>query len=71
MNSHILLTGAGFSHNWGGYLAKEAFDYLLSVTEHDEDLRRVLWADQAKGFGFEVTLSRLKTVARQGILGAG
>jgi hypothetical protein len=47
--SHILLTGAGFSHNWGGYLAKEAFDYLLGVTETDEDLRRILWADQAKG----------------------
>jgi hypothetical protein len=60
MTSHILLTGAGFSYNWGGYLAKDAFDYLLGVTETDEDLRRVLWADQAKGFGFEVTLSRLR-----------
>jgi SIR2-like domain len=60
MIPHILLTGAGFSHNWGGYLAKEAFDYLLGVTEHDEDLRRVLWADQAKGWGFETTLARLR-----------
>jgi hypothetical protein len=60
MISHILLTGAGFSYNWGGYLAKEAFDYLLGVTEQDDDLRRVLWADRAKGFGFEVTLSRLR-----------
>jgi hypothetical protein len=60
MTSHILLTGAGFSHNWGGYLAREAFDYLLGVTEYDDDLRRVLWADQAKGHGFEVTLSRLR-----------
>jgi len=57
---HILLTGAGFSYNWGGYLAKEAFDYLLGVTEHDEDLRRVLWADQARGVGFETTLARLR-----------
>jgi hypothetical protein len=60
MPPHILLTGAGFSHNWGGYLTKEAFDYLLGVTEHDEDLRRVLWADQAKGWGFETTLARLR-----------
>jgi hypothetical protein len=60
MIPHILLTGAGFSYNWGGYLAKEAFDYLLGVTEHDEDLRRVLWADQAKGLGFEATLARLR-----------
>jgi hypothetical protein len=58
MIPHILLTGAGFSHNWGGYLAKEAFDYLLGVTEFDEDLRSVLWADQAKGF--EATLARLR-----------
>jgi hypothetical protein len=55
---HILLTGAGFSHNWGGYLAKEAFDYLLGVTEQDEDLRSLLWADQA--LGFETTLARLQ-----------
>jgi hypothetical protein len=58
--SHILLTGAGFSYNWGGYLAKEAFDYLLGVTEDDDDVRTLLWADQAKGFGFETTLARLR-----------
>jgi hypothetical protein len=60
MIPHILLTGAGFSHNWGGYLAYEAFDYLLGVTEQDKDLRKVLWSDQAKGFGFETTLARLR-----------
>lgn len=60
MVPHILLTGAGFSYNWGGYLAREAFDYLLGVTEHDDDLRHVLWADQAKGWGFETTLARLR-----------
>ena len=43
---HILLTVAGFSHNWGGYLAKEAFDYLLGVTEHDKDLRSLLWIER-------------------------
>jgi hypothetical protein len=26
---HYLLTGAGFSRNWGGWLANEAFEYLL------------------------------------------
>jgi hypothetical protein len=58
--THILLTGAGFSYNWGGYLAKEAFDYLLGVAEHDDDLRALLWADQAQGLGFESTLARLR-----------
>lgn len=60
MIPHFLLTGAGFSYNWGGYLAREAFDYLLGVTEHDEDLRQVLWADHAKNWGFETTLARLR-----------
>jgi hypothetical protein len=64
--NHILLTGAGFSYNWGGYLAKEAFDYLLGVTEEDEDLRAVLWADQAKGYGFETTLARLRKSYEEG-----
>jgi hypothetical protein len=60
MIPHILLTGAGFSYNWGGYLAKEAFDYLLGVTEPDDHLRRLLWAHQAKGWGFEITLAVLR-----------
>jgi len=29
----VLLTGAGFSRNWGGLLAKDAFDHLLSRSE--------------------------------------
>jgi hypothetical protein len=57
---HILLTGAGFSHNWGGYLASEAFDYLLGATEQDADLRTLLWAHNAKGWGFETTLAVLR-----------
>jgi hypothetical protein len=28
---HYLLTGAGFSYNWGGWLAIEAFEYLLGA----------------------------------------
>jgi hypothetical protein len=57
---HILLTGAGFSYNWGGFLASEAFEYLLSITEGDDDLRTLLWNDQQRHFQFEDTLSRLQ-----------
>jgi hypothetical protein len=57
---HILLTGAGFSYNWGGFLASEAFEYLLSITEGDDDLRAVLWRDQQRHFRFEDTLSQLQ-----------
>lgn len=57
---HILLTGAGFSYNWGGFLASEAFEYLLSITEGDDDLRALLWSDQQRHFQFEDTLSHLQ-----------
>jgi hypothetical protein len=60
MTTHILLTGAGFSHNWGGYLATEAFEYLLTVTEGDDDLRSILWADKANGLAFEDSLAKLQ-----------
>lgn len=29
--TNILFTDAGFSRNWGGWLADEAFEYLLGV----------------------------------------
>jgi hypothetical protein len=57
---HILLTGAGFSYNWGGYLASEAFEFLLSVTEGDDDLRRLLWRDHQAHLGFEDILAKLQ-----------
>jgi hypothetical protein len=30
---NYLLTGAGFSRNWDGWLADEAFEYLLGCSE--------------------------------------
>jgi hypothetical protein len=38
----ILLLGAGFSRNWGGWLASEAFEYLLGCPQVDEDIRSLL-----------------------------
>jgi hypothetical protein len=43
--TRILLTGAGFSYNWGGMLASEVSQYLLGCSEVDEELRRLLWVD--------------------------
>jgi len=40
---HILLFGAGFSRNWGGWLADEAFEYLLGHPRIDDGLRVLLW----------------------------
>jgi hypothetical protein len=59
-----LLIGAGFSHNWGGWLASEAFEYLLgdpAVFANDK-LRTLLWKHQSTG-GFEAALDELQREA--------
>jgi hypothetical protein len=58
--AHYLLTGAGFSHNWGGWLASEAFEYLLGAAEMDGDLRALLWRNKESGDGFEGALAILE-----------
>jgi SIR2-like domain len=60
MQPHLLLAGAGFSYNWGGYLASEAFEFLLSVTEGDDDLRSLLWREHQAHLGFEDILAKLQ-----------
>jgi hypothetical protein len=59
---HHLLIGAGFSRNWGGWVASEAFEYLLGCPEirADARLRELLWTHQLKG-GFEDALAELQT----------
>lgn len=58
MSQHncILLLGAGFSRNWGGWLASEAFEYLLGCPEVDKNL---LWKHKRRG-GFEAALAELQ-----------
>ena len=50
--SHILLLGAGFSRNWGGWLADEVVNYLLSAPEVSSDphLKDVIWRNADSGF---------------------
>lgn len=57
----FLLLGAGFSRNWGGWLASEAFEHLLGCPEvvSDTNLRRLLWRSQHQG-GFEAALAELQ-----------
>src|SRR5262245_51631512 len=55
----ILLIGAGFSRNWGGWLASEAFEYLLGCPEVDAGLRDLLWRHKRRG-GFEGALTELQ-----------
>jgi SIR2-like domain len=58
--AYYLLTGAGFSRNWGGWLADEAFEYLLGQTETDPKLREYLWNSRDEGRGFEDALAWLQ-----------
>jgi hypothetical protein len=63
----ILLTGAGFSRNWNGWLADEVFEYLLGCPEVDGSMRTRLFASRANGGGFEDALADLQTeLARRG-----
>lgn len=62
----ILLLGAGFSRNWGGWLATEVFEYLLGCPEisNNPHLKAVLWRNQAAG-GFENALAQLQADFRR------
>jgi hypothetical protein len=55
----LLLTGAGFSRNWGGWLADEAFEYLLGCADLLPHHRTLLWKHRGKG-GFESVLQELR-----------
>lgn len=59
--SHYLLLGAGFSRNWGGWLAAEAFEYLLGCPEvaRNPQLQALLWRKQPNG-GFENALAEVQ-----------
>jgi hypothetical protein len=54
-----LLTGAGFSRNWGGWLANEAFEYLIGTDHIHPRVRALLWQHKDKG-GFEAVYQLLK-----------
>jgi len=60
-----LLTGAGFSHNWGGWLANEVFEYLLGCPEMNQDIQTALWRDKNRKAGFEDTLQDLRAEAEK------
>lgn len=58
---HILLLGAGFSRNWGGWLAVEVFEYLLGSPYiiNTPGLKGVLWRYKERG-GFEAALETVQ-----------
>jgi hypothetical protein len=58
--SYILLTGAGFSRNWGGWLTNEAFEYLLGCSGVTPIIATELWKAKTTGAGFEGALESLR-----------
>lgn len=60
--NNILLLGAGFSYNWGGWLASEVFEYLLGIKEIQDSayLKSLLWKYKDKG-GFEAAIGAVKS----------
>jgi hypothetical protein len=59
--AQYILTGAGFSRNWGGWLASEVFEYLLGCPEVADStaLRSLLWRHQRIN-GFESALAEVQ-----------
>ena len=47
----VLLIGAGFSRNWGGWLSGEVFEYLLGCPEikNDHYLKELMWRWLGRG----------------------
>jgi hypothetical protein len=58
--TYVLLTGAGFSHNWGGPLASEVFSAILGDLDIDEDTRDLPFASDG---AFETVLADLQASA--------
>lgn len=52
MSNVILLNGAGFSANWGGYLAGEMWNKIISVpaVHNNQQLKNIIWDYREKGF---------------------
>lgn len=61
--NRVLLTGAGFSNNWGGPLAKKVFEHIAFSPEvlGDDALKGIVWR-QIEG-GFESALEEVQRAA--------
>ena len=50
--NYYLLTGAGFSKNFGGWVSSELWAYLIGhqKIQNNEELKELLWKNKDKGF---------------------
>jgi SIR2-like domain len=61
--THILLTGAGFTRNWGGWLAKELEGDLLARLARHEQLRRLVQNSE----NYEEALGKARSPGYSGV----
>jgi hypothetical protein len=61
--THLLLTGAGFSSNWGCWVADEVFEYLLAEPQLSPLMRAQLWHDKNSQGNYETTIQALRDAA--------
>jgi hypothetical protein len=59
LTTFFLLTGAGFTRNWGGPLVGEVFQQLLAAPEVSATAKKLLWAAEDHG-GYEEVLEKLQ-----------
>ena len=57
--ANVLLLGAGFTRNWGGWLAAEIFECLLGKPDINPRLRNLMFKHRRSG-GYEAALSELQ-----------
>jgi hypothetical protein len=62
--SYLLLTDAGFSRNWGGWLVDECFEYLLSCSEITPVIRRAACWHSMRGSSISSPASKTSRPGR-------
>jgi hypothetical protein len=64
---NYILTGAGFSKNWGGWLSNELWSYLFGHTDiqKSDELRELLWKNRQQGFENALEEARQNTLTNQ------
>lgn len=60
LTNYLLLTGAGFSRSWDGWLGFEVYAYLLGCEELSEATRKLLRRTEEEEKGFEEALAELQ-----------
>lgn len=64
---NYILTGAGFSKNWGGWLSNELWAYLFGHPDIQKsaDLRELLWENRQQGFENALEKARQNALTNQ------